>query len=146
MTSVFSRIRILLAAALLVSVSLLGGLGPALADWQLIATGGYKSDVVPQEAQRYLPLIGSLPTRGVVGYLQPDDWPDAGAQRRFYLAEYSLTPRIVVMGTAAEYVIVVPEASVESIESGTVSSDPRLADFVLLRRFENGLRVFRRIK
>ena len=88
----------------------------------------------------------SLPARGVVGYLQPDDWPAAGAQRRFYLAEYSLTPRIVVMGTAPDFLIVVPEASIEGNDSGTVSRDPRLADFALLRRFNNGLRVFRRIK
>ena len=144
--SALSRIRILLASVFLLYVGLRGGLGPALADWQLVATREYKSDVVSQEAQRYLPLIASLPARGVVGYLQPDDWPVAGAQRRFYLAEYSLTPRIVVMGTASDFVIVVPEASVESNDSGAVSRDPRLSDFALLRHFDNGLRVFRRIK
>jgi hypothetical protein len=101
---------------------------------------------VQQEAQRYLPLIASLPARGVVGYLQPDDWPSPDAQRRFYLAEYSLTPRIVVMSTVPEFVIVVPEASVESDDTRTVSRDPRLEDFVLLERFDNGLRIYRRIK
>jgi len=140
------RVRIVLAAVLLVGVGLTGGIAPALAEWRLIASGDYKADVVQQEAQRYLPLIASLPARGVVGYLQPDDWPSPDAQRRFYLAEYSLTPRIVVMSTVPEFVIVVPEASVESDDTRTVSRDPRLAGFALLERFDNGLRVFRRIK
>ncbi len=120
-------------------------LGPARADRRLLSDRGDGLDIVTEEAQRYLPLISSLPPRGVVGYLQPDDWPAAGAQRRFYLAEYSLTPRVVVMSTAPEYVIVVPEASVAG-DSGGISRDPRLADFALLQRFDNGLRVFRRLK
>lgn len=136
--------RVLLAAILLLSAGLLGGLRPALADWRTVATGEYKSDPVREDARRYLPLLASLPARGLVGYLQPDDWPSPDAQRRFYLAEYSLTPRIVVMGTVPEYVIVVPEASIQGGDPEDVSRDPRLADFVLLRRFSNGLRVFRR--
>ena len=73
--------------------------------------------------ERYLPLVASLPARGVIGYLQPDDWPSAGAQLRFYLAEYSLTPRVVVMATTPDYVIVTLKASVEGDDSGTVSRD-----------------------
>ncbi len=141
------RIRIFLATAFLLYTGLRANLGPARADRRLLSDRGNGLDIVTEEAQRYLPLISSLPARGVVGYLQPDDWPAAGAQRRFYLAEYSLTPRVVVMSTAPEYVIVVPEASVAGDDNSRgISRDPRLADFVLLQRFDNGLRVFRRIK
>lgn len=140
------RIRILVAAVVLLSVGFRGAIVPALADWRFVASGEYKADVVAEIARRYPPLVASLPARGLVGYLQPNDWPAAGAQLRFYLAEYSLTPRIVVMSTAPDYVIVAPEASLEGDDSGTISRDPRLAEFVLLRRFDNGLRVFRRNK
>jgi hypothetical protein len=141
-----NRIRIFLAALLLVGVGIMGAVAPVLAEWRLIVSGEFKDDVVRKEADRYLPLIGSLPARGVVGYLQADDWPSPDAQRQFYLAEYSLTPRILVMRTDPEFVIVVPEAAVKDDHAQTISQDPRLADFALLARFDNGLRVFRRLK
>ena len=147
LTDAFARMRIILATALLLYAGLRANLGPARADQRLLTERADNLDIVTEEAQRYLPLIASLPARGVVGYLQPDDWPAAAAERRFYLAEYSLTPRIVVMSTAPEYVIVVPEASVAGDGSaGASSRDPRLAGLVLLKRFDNGLRVFRRIR
>ncbi len=52
-----------------------------------------------------------------------------------------------MMGTEPEFVIVVPEASAQGGEShGAASTDARLADFVLFERFDNGLRIFRRVK
>ena len=81
-------------------------------------------------------MIGALPAGGTVGYLQTDDWPAENAVRRFYEAQYTLTPRVLVIGTSPEFIIVVPEASI----------DARLADFALFVHVENGLRVFRRLK
>jgi hypothetical protein len=143
----FERIRIFLAAACLLSVGLMADVAPLLADWRLFAAKGNQPDMVTQEAQRYLPLISSLPAQGTVGYFQPDDWPTADAIRRFYLAEYALTPRVVVFGTAPQFVIVVPEVSIEGGEDrGLASRDPRLNDFALYEHFDNGLRIFRRLK
>jgi hypothetical protein len=129
----FHRIRTLVAGAVLFGGALTSNLPPALADRRFLDERGDRLDIVTEEAQRYLPLVSALPVSGIIGYLQPDNWPGVSAQRRFYLAEYSLTPRVLVMGTEAEYVIAVPEASTEE-----------LPGFVLVRRFDNGIRIFRR--
>jgi hypothetical protein len=142
---VLFRIRVLLAAAFLLWAGLSAGMRPFLADWRSSAAKGDRADIISREATRFALLVGSLPAGGTVGYLPTDHWPAADDVRRFYLAEYALTPRIVVIGTAPEFVIVVPEASVEDGESvGTAARDPRLAGFVLYQRFSNGVRIFRR--
>jgi hypothetical protein len=147
MRNAFARIRVCLAAACLLTVGLRANIAPLLTDWRTFADNGNRPDIVTREAKRYEPLISSLPIQGTVGYFQPDDWPTADAVRRFYLAEYALTPRIVVFGTAPQFVIVVPEVSVESVEKpGLASRDPRLTDYALYEKFDNGLRVFRRLK
>ena len=139
----FTSVRVALASVLLLYVGLQSGIPPLLADWQLHRTP-VESDLVAREADAYKPLVASVPLRGVVGYLVPGDWPSVTAQLRFYLAQYMLTPRIVVLGTEAEFVIVRPEALVGDVELGAPSRDARLANFVLFQRFDNGLRVFRR--
>jgi hypothetical protein len=134
--SALERLRPILATACLLGAGLHARIGPLFEGWRVYVAEGHTRDIVTLEAGRYEPLIASLPARGTVGYLPPDDWPTEGAIRRFYEAQYALTPRVVVMDTSPEYVIVVPEASV----------DARLADFVPFARLENGLRVFRRVK
>ena len=142
--SAFARARFVLATAILLAIALRGAIPPLLADWRSFASRTDPVDLVTGEAQPYDALISSLPARGAVGYLQPDDWPSPDAQRRYYLAQYMLTPRLVTMGVAAEFVIVSPEASVtEDAASGAIA-DPRLAGFVLLKHFANGYRIFRR--
>jgi hypothetical protein len=145
-TSAFARGRFIVAAAILVAVALCGAVPRLLADWRTLRSRPERLDLVAQEALPYEALVSSLPVRGAVGYLQPDDWPSPDAQRRFYLAQYALTPRLVSMGVAAEFVIVSPQASVTGdIVPGAMSADPRLAGFVLQTRFANGFRVFRRV-
>jgi hypothetical protein len=134
-----------LAVAFLLWAGLGAGIPPLLADWRSLAARGDEPDIVTREDQHYAPLAASLPAGGTVGYLPPEGWPAIDEVRRFYLAQYALTPRIVVIGTAPEFVIVVPDASVEAGESlGAAAGDPRLAGFVLHQRLDNGLRIFRR--
>ena len=141
------RIRILLAAAFLLWAGLTAGIRPLLADWRSVASRGVEPDLVTREDQRLAPLVSSLPAQGTVGYLPPDKWPAINEVQRFYLAQYALTPRIVVIGTTPEFVIAVPEASVEGADRlGAAAADPRLAGFVLYQRLGNGLRIFRRFK
>jgi len=84
-----------------------------------------------------------VPRQGVIGYLDPADWSGPDTVRAFYLAEYALAPRIVVFGTAPEFLIVVPETGVRA---ETADLDPRLTGFALVRQFEDGLLLFRRTK
>ena len=99
-----------------------------------------------REGQRYLPLVVSLPSSGTVGFLMDEPPSDLGTLR-FMLAQYVLTPRLVVMGSAPTYVIVGPEASVpEQDRRGSASRDPRLHGFTLYERISNGMRVFRRLE
>ena len=132
----FERLRPMLAAACLLGAGLHARIGPLLEGWRVYNAEGDTRDIVTLEARKYESLITALPARGTVGYLPPDDWPSVSAVRRFYEAQYALTPRLVVIDTSPEYIIDVPEASV----------DARLADFVPFARVEKGLRVFRRFK
>jgi hypothetical protein len=143
----FFRIRMLLAAAFLLWAGLSSGIPPLLADWRLRAARGGEPDVVERETRRYAPLVASLPVGGIIGYLPPARWPATDEARRFFLAQYALTPRIVVIGTTPEFVIVVPEVSLEGGDSpGGAAHDPRLAGFVLFQRLSNGIQVFRRFE
>ena len=141
----FFRIRMLTATVFLVWAGLSAGIPPLLTDWRLRAARGADPDVVVRETQRFAALVASLPIGGTIGYLPPARWPASDEARRFFLAQYVLTPRIVVIGTSPEFVIVVPEAAVEDGDSpGAAARDPRLAGFVLYERLSNGIRVFRR--
>ena len=141
----FARTRVLLAAGFLLCQGFCAAVGPLLADWRSFGAKGDGVDPVTREVQRYALLTAWLPASGAVGYLPPDRWPADDEVRRFYLAQYALTPKIVVIGTAPEFVIVVPEAAIDGGDSpGTAARDPRLAGFVLYKRFSNDLRIFKR--
>lgn len=146
----FGRTRICLAAASVLTVGLFSEVAPVRADWRAFVAQGHQPDLITRDLQRYAPLLSQLPPQGTVGYLPPDDWPTADAVRRFYLAEYALTPRVVVIGTtlpSVQFVIVGPEASLEGGGTpGRSSPDRRLTDFALYRYFDNGVRVFRRLQ
>jgi hypothetical protein len=143
MNHAFDRTRVLLAVLLLASLGLRGDLLSIASDRQFLAKNP-GPDVISREAARYQVLVASLPGSGVVGYLL-EQAPSSYASLQFMLAQYALTPRLVVSGTGADYVIVGPEAGVaDDGERGKASQDPRLAGFILYERFPNGMRVFRR--
>jgi hypothetical protein len=146
MKKALGRIRIPLAAAVLLWAGLHAGVRPVLEDWRLLATEA-DPDSVASVARRLQPLAFSLPLTGTVGYLPPPNWPAEDVVRRFYLTQYVLTPRILELGTAHEFVIAPPDASVGSAERlGSLSPDPRLAGFALYAQVADGSRVFRRLE
>lgn len=104
-----------------------------------ISTGG--ADAASRAQVSFDALKPFVPLKGRIGYLQPSDWPRAEAIFLFYLAEYSLTPRLVVFGTDADFVIAVPQTGVQA---DAAASDPRLNGFALVHRFQDGLLLFRR--
>jgi hypothetical protein len=137
--------RIVLATALLLAVAVYAGGGAIMSDWRSVAAAGTQADLFTSIVRRYDPLISSLPRDGTIGYLQTAAW-GGNDVLAYFLAAYALTPRIVVPGTAPDFVVVVPEASVDDGERlGTMSRDSRLAGFALYARFANGLRIFRRV-
>jgi hypothetical protein len=133
-----------IAAAVLAGVGMYSGLPPALREWRLAHASGRPLDVVTTADQRFRLLVSALPSTGTVGYLPPPDWPGVDAVRQFYLAQFALTPRLVVFGTDADFVIAVPGA--ERAQAGDAITDTRLANFALATSFSNGLKVFRRLK
>jgi hypothetical protein len=145
MMQTWRLLGITFATTLIVGLGVQANLGPALADWTRIGTPRLQ-DVPGEQDRLYRSLVVSLPASGRIGYLLPADWPDSVAVARFYLASYALTPRLIVLGTDPEFVIVTPEASIPGDQdpSSLTSTDPRLAGFVLVRRFDNGVRIFRR--
>lgn len=145
MRRAFSRARVLVGTAVLLSAGIVANRSGYVADRRAAAAGGVQPDAITQYEDGLESLALWLPSRGTIGYLQPVDWPAADAQRRFYLAEYALAPRVIVMSTGPEFVIATPEAFTGPDDSAA-SSDPRLPDHVLYQRSSNGLRVFRRIR
>ena len=144
MLKVLSIVRTQIAAAVLAGVGMYSGLPPALREWRLAHESGRPLDVVTTADQRFRVLVSALPRAGTIGYLPPPDWPGVDAVRQFYLAQFALTPRLIVFGTDADFVIAVPEA--ERAQSGGATADARLANFALAAAFDNGLKVFRRLK
>lgn len=137
----------LAAAALLVGAGVAANLPRLHADWRFLAEAEARSDLVTQEDATFQTLAPWLPPRGRIGYLEPADWPGTFAVRRFYLAEYSPTPRILVIGAGPEFLVAVPEARLDpEPRPGETSRDPRLSGYVLFRRFDNGMRIFRRLE
>ena len=139
------RLRLLLAIALVAAVGLKGGVPSIVADWRS-HVGRQEPDLVSREVERYPPLIPWLPGRGTVGYL-PEEQQTSEAFLRFTLAQYVLTPRIVVTGTGPDFVIAGPEALLfDDDRRGAASRDPRLRGYILYQRLPNGMRVFRRFE
>jgi len=107
-----------------------------------------RSDSVSEQNRAYKELIPWLPERGRVGYIPTEDWPSAGAIQLFYVAEYALTPRVIVIDTTPEFVIAHP-GSPTGVDKGVVITpdrDPQLDGFVLYKTAESGLRIFRRAR
>ena len=141
------RTRVFLAALLLLGLGLWGGVPPVLGALRFIEAHRHELDALTAGAERYEPLISALPPGGRIGYLPPKDWPANDSVLKFYLAEYAITPRLVVVRTDTEFVIVVPEALVDDgAGRGTMSKDSRLAGLALYAQFANGLRIFRRLQ
>jgi hypothetical protein len=134
------------AVAFLLGITANAELPSIRSDWRRIREA--RPDAVTRDEEQFRSLIAFLPTRGRIGYLQPPDWPGAAAVRRFYVAQYALAPRLIVMHTEPEIVIVTPRASGASgaTRGASVLSDPRLAGFQLAARSATGVRLFRRVK
>jgi hypothetical protein len=145
MNDALGRVRLLLAIVVITAIGLWGGVPPTVSDWRLYA-GRHEPDFVSRAAERYPSLIRSLPTSGRIGYL-PEEEPTNEAFLRFSLAQYELTPRVVVMGTEPNFVIAAPEALTSDDDlRGAPSRDPRLRGFMLYASLPNGMRVFRRFE
>ena len=140
------RVRVVVGTAVLLSAGIVANCSPYLADRRAAAAQGGQPDAITQDGLRFDALTLWLPARGTIGYITPSDWPSADAQRRFYLAEYALAPRVIVMSTAPEFVIATPEAFTGPDALNSTSTDPRLPDHVVYHRSSNGLQVFRRIR
>jgi hypothetical protein len=100
------------------------------------------ADVASRAQRSFDALKPFVPVSGRIGYLEPRDWPSQDAVLWFYLAEYVLTPRIVIFGTNAEWVIAVPQTGTRP---DSTEEDPRLKGFVLSHRFDDGVLLFRRV-
>ena len=135
-----------LATAIVAWIGFHAHMPALLGDWRHVHAPGSPPDVVDLHDRMYRSLIPWLPASGRVGYLQPADWPSPQAIQRFYLAEYALAPRLVALGTDAEFVIVTPEAKAHGGGEKTSLPDTRLDGFVLVRRFESGIHIFRRVR
>lgn len=131
---------------MLLSAGIAANISAYFADRRAATARGVQPDAVTEDGRRYDALALWLPARGTIGYLPPPDWPGDDAARRFYLAQYALAPRVVVMSTAPEFVIVTPEASAGPDARNSAATDPRLPDHVAYSHSSNGLRVFRRLK
>ena len=145
MNDALARLRLLLAIVVIATIGLRGGVPPIVANWRSYA-GRQERDFVSREAERYPALVQSLPASGAIGYL-PEEHQTNEAFLRFSIAQYVLTPRVVVLGTQANYVIAGPETLTPDDDvRGAPSRDPRLRGFVLYASFPNGMRVFRRFE
>lgn len=141
----FTRARTFAAIALLVWAAHRAHLPPLAEDRRLLRLPAGEGDPIDSLDRRFQSVTAALPHTGVVGYLTPASRETYGG---FYVAEYALAPRIIVPGTDAEFVIVPPEAvpDDEPPVVGSGSRDSRLQGFLLYRAFENGVRIFRRVR
>ena len=84
-------------------------------------------------------FAGHLPARGEIGYLEPHQ--DAGSEdavRTRYLAQYALSPRVVVARVGPEFVIV-------ALDAAHPEGDPRLDGYAHVTTVRGGHRLFRRL-
>jgi hypothetical protein len=99
----------------------------------------FHTDGPMYEANRdkhFAKLNEMLPRNGVVGYFT-DQKPDKNlALHDFFLAQYALCPLILVRDARLPFVI----ADCSGSSKGNCFID---ADFVLLKDFDNGLRLYR---
>jgi len=141
-----TRVRILVAIGFILTAGIMALVEPIRADRRTYVAMASDGDAVTRETARYRDVMASLPVRGTIGFLAPDILDASDATMRYYVAQYALTPRVIVLGTDAEYVIAIPEASPEDEEpTGTASRDPRLTNFMLVKRLGNGIRIYKRL-
>lgn len=141
----FTRARVFAAIALLLWAAQRAHLPPLAEDQRFLALPMGAGDPIDQLDRRYQSVSRWLPAAGVVGYLTPASGEAYGG---FYVAEYALAPRIIVPSTDAEFVVLPPEAVADNEPSviGSASLDSRLQGFLLYRTFDNGVRIFRRVR
>jgi hypothetical protein len=86
----------------------------------------------------YGQLVVDLPATGRIGLVQIAP-PGPPREREHYFLQYALAPRVLVPGTAEDFVIACgPSDAVRSLV------DP--AAFVPLRRFDDDLTLYRRVR
>ena len=79
-----------------------------------------------------------LPSSGVVGFLRYDvDDDRADRVQVYYVAQYTLAPRLIEKRTDVEFLIVAPDALRPGI-------DDRLAGFAIVTTSREGYRVYQR--
>jgi len=122
-------------------------LGGAVLAWALLAailalktSWSLDPDPMAELQAAFHPLASELPNAGTIGYLQHYQYAQASSDieiRRYYAAQYALAPRVIVLRTGPEYLIVA---------TGTVNpqGDARLDEYVLAALFPNKHRVYRR--
>ena len=113
--------------------------------WSLASVAAAWRDVALRTADPVAALEGEfrtlapfLPPSGIVGFLGydvDDDRPDR--IRVYYVAQYTLAPRLIQKRTDVEYLIVPRDA----LRPGV---DDRLAGFVIVTTSREGHRVYRR--
>lgn len=75
--------------------------GQQIARWAAGST-----DAAQAQDRRLAPLGQILPEYGVIGYYDPDQSArGAGPIQAFYLAQYSLAPRVLLLSSEPEYVV-----------------------------------------
>ena len=63
-------------------------------------------DLPERVEQALAPMRHLLPPRGTIGYVSPEKpWTTPDATRAYFLTQYALAPRLVILGSDAEYVI-----------------------------------------
>src|SRR5262249_40447613 len=141
-------IRVSLAAALLLFIAVSSQLPPLRADWRQLISTRQHPDPITEQDRAYHALIPWLPKNGRIGYLQPPNRSPVDATRRFFLAEYALTPRVVVMDTQPEFVIISSDPETDTGQNPAISdaADPSVAGFTLYRQANRGLSIFRRLR
>jgi hypothetical protein len=121
-------------------------LGGIAAMWCMVAAAqglrmaaAREADPVAVLDAEFRALAGSLPPRGVIGYLELDDERGSVESLRMrHVAQYALAPRVVAFEVGPEFLIVPRGAS-------TNDPDPRLKGFYPIASFRSGHRVFRRL-
>ena len=96
------------------------------------------SDPVAALEAEFRSLAHALPPSGPVGFLRYDiDDDRADRVMAYYVAQYTLAPRLVEKRTDLEFLIVAPDA----LRAGV---DDRLAGFVPIATSKEGHRVYQR--
>jgi hypothetical protein len=120
-------------------------IGGALLVWCLLAAASAfrvalarDRDPIARLDEEFRALVFDLPTRGVIGYLEP--YEDAGSNaaiRAYYAAQYALAPRVLVGRVGPEFLIV-PHGTPRP------GGDPRLDGYDLVATSPSQHRVYRR--